>query len=251
MIEIINDNYIIYSLIITALSVGLLISGKPFGLFKYKIQKIDIFYIVNMMFISMFCFLMVKIFLKNWIFGLTANNFINGVFLNGFPVFICSLIVFILSYKALKPINRNPEKRILFWIFVHFLFGALVEELIFRGVLLNTLLKAFDKKIILAVIISSIIFGLIHLIGISIKNIKMILIRIVETGCYGIFFSSIYIVSGNLLSVIVLHWVFNISGSILYYYTNSNKDYPLKNIYYIIAIILFIWGIYLLKDYIK
>jgi len=89
---------------------------------------------------------------------------------------------------------RNPEKNIIFWIIIHFLFGAIVEELIFRGVLLNTLLKAFDKSIIFSVIISSIIFGLIHLIGMSIKNIKMILIRIVETGCYGIFFLSIYII---------------------------------------------------------
>jgi uncharacterized protein len=251
MIEIINGNYIIFCLIITALSVGLLISGKPFGVFKYKIQKIDVFNIVNMVFISIFCFLMIKIFIKKWVFGLTVDNFINGVFLYGLPIIICSLIVFILSYKVLKPIYKNPEKSIIFWIFIHFLFGAIVEELIFRGVLLNTLLKAFDKKIILAVIISSIIFGLIHLIGMSIKNIKMTLIRIVETGCYGIFFSSIYIVSGNLLSVIVIHWIFNISGSVLYYYTNSNKDYPMKKIYYIIAIILFIWGIYLLKHYIK
>ena len=65
----------------------------------------------------------------------------------------------------------------------------------------------------------------------------------------GVFFASVYIVSGNLLSIIVLHWLINISGSILFYYSNSNEPFAITKVFLFISIILSAWGLYIIKDY--
>jgi len=67
--------------------------------------------------------------------------------------------------------------------------------------------------------------------------------------CLGVFFASVYIVSGNLLSIIVLHWLINISGSILFYYSNSNEPFAITKVFLFISIILSAWGLYIIKDY--
>ena len=253
MLKLINEHYILCPLIVTALTAGLYISGMPFGLFKYKIANENIFYIVNMIFSSVFCFFMIKLFYKNWFFGLTLNNFTNGVFRYGFPLIIGSIILLICSYFIFKPLDNTPEKEmILVWIFIYYLFLSILEELFVRGVFLNTLLKTFDNnkyKILLAIIISSITFGVGHLPGMLNQNIHIITMRIIAVICLGIFFASVYIVSGNLLSIIVLHYIINISGSILFYYSNSNEPFAITKVFLIIAVVLSAWGLYIIKDY--
>jgi len=248
-----NQHFILYPLIITAITAGLYISGMPFGLIKYKIANENIFYIVNIIFASVFCFFMIKLFYKDWIFGLNLNNFANGILRYGFPLIIGSVIIFVSSYFIFKPLNKIPEKgMILVWIFIYYLFLAILEELFVRGIFLNTLLKAFGDnkyKILLAVIISSITFGVGHLPGMLNQSIQTITMRIIAVICLGVFFASVYIVSGNLLSIIVLHWLINISGSILFYYSNSNEPFAITKVFLFISIILSAWGLYIIKDY--
>jgi len=253
MLKLINEHYILYPLIVTALTAGLYISGMPFGLIKYKIANENIFYIVNMVFSIIFCFLMIKLFYKDWVFGLKLNNLTSGIFRYGFPLIIGSIILLISSYFIFKPLDNIPEKGTIFvWIFIYYFFLAILEELFVRGVFLNTLLKAFDNnkyKILLAVIISSITFGVGHLPGMLNQSIHIIAMRIIAVICLGIFFACVYIISGNLLSVIILHYIINISGSILFYYSNSNEPFAITKVFLIIAIILSAWGLYIIKNY--
>jgi membrane protease YdiL (CAAX protease family) len=250
MVKFVNEHYILYPLIVTALTAGLYISGMPFGLLKLEIANNNVFYIVNMIFASIFCFFMIKLFFRDWVFGVTLNNFTNGVFRYGFPLIIGSVIIFVSSYWIFRPLNNSPEKgTILVWIFIYYLIVAIVEELFVRGVFFNTLLKTFDNKhkILLAVIISSITFGIGHLPGMLNQNIQIISMRIIAVICLGIFFASVYICSGNLLSIIVLHWIINISGSVLFYYSNSNDPFAITKVFLVVAIILSAWGLYLIK----
>jgi membrane protease YdiL (CAAX protease family) len=250
MIKFVNKHYILYPLIVTALTAGLYISGMPFGLLTLNIANNNAFYIVNMIFASTFCFFMIKLFFRDWAFGLTLNNFTTGVFRHGFPLIIGSAIIFVSSYWIFRPLNNNPEKgTILVWVFIYYLIVAIVEELFVRGVFLNAILKSFDNKhnIILAVIVSSILFGLGHLPGMLNQNIQIIAMRIIAVICLGIFFASVYICSGNLWSIIVLHWIINISGSVLFYYSHSNDPFAITKVFLIIAILLSAWGLYLIK----
>jgi len=252
MIKFVNEHYILYPLVVTALIAGLYISGMPFGLIKYKIANENIFYIVNMAFSSLLCFFMIKPFYIDWVFGINLNNFTNGVFRYGFPLIIGSVIIFISSYFIFKPLNNIPEKgMILVWVFIYYLFLAILEELFVRGVFLNTLLKTFNNnkyKMLLAVIISSITFGVGHLPGMLNQSFHIIAMRIIAVMCLGIFFACIYIVSGNLLSIIVLHYIINISGSILFYYSNSNEPFAITKVFLAVSIILSAWGLYIIKD---
>jgi len=253
MIKFINEHFILYPLIITTITAGLYIFGIPFSLIKYKIANENVFYMVNMIFASVFCFFMIKLFYKDWIFGISFRNFTRGLFRYGFPLLIGSLIILISSYWLFKPLNKIPEKgMILVWVIIYYLILAILEELFVRGVFLNTLLRVFDNnkyKILLAIIISSTVFGIGHLPGMLNQSIKIISMRIIAVICLGIFFASVYIISGNLLSIIVLHWIFNISGSILFYYSNSDDPFAITKVFLVIAILFSVWGLYIIKDF--
>jgi membrane protease YdiL (CAAX protease family) len=196
---------------------------------------------------------MIKIFYKEWVFGFTVQNLIKGVFQYGWPLFVICILPLIDILSKFKSLKKIPKYwNILAWDIINFLFGALLEEMIFRGVLLFVLLNAFDNKykIIFSIIISSAIYGIGHLFGMSYKNIKAMLIRLIKTFSLGIFFGSIYVFSDNLLSAIILHWIFNISRSILYDYSSSDDSSAiLTKIKNNVSLIIGTWGIILIIKY--
>ena len=246
MVNFINDNYFIYSLIITAMATGLCLTGMPIRLFK-KIKNIHIASIMNCLFISLFCYLMIKVFLNNWNFGFTLKNLTIGIFYYGWPIILLSLIFFIRTYWLIKPLEKKAEKRTnLIVIIIQILFGVTVEEIIFRGVLLNALIRNLDIAILPIVIISSVMFGMTHLYGMSFKNISTIFKILLETICLGVFFSSVYVCSGNLLSVIILHFILNVFVGLLFnYYKEHFNLFPSK-LFFIQSILLMIYGLYLI-----
>jgi len=112
---------------------------------------------------------------------------------------------------------------------------------------LNSIFRYGFPLLIGSVIISSITFSIGHLPGMLNQSIHIIAMRIIAVICLGIFFACVYIVSGNLLGVIVLHYIINISGSILFYYSSSNDPFSITKVFLIIAIILSAWGLYILR----
>jgi membrane protease YdiL (CAAX protease family) len=229
----------------------LCVFGIPFGLFKLTVaNKYNIFHIINNLFLSISCFFLIKIFYREWVFGFTVQIIIKGVLQYGWFLFIICILPLIGIFFKFKSLKSNPKYlNILVWDIINFLFGAILEEIIFRGVLLNVLLMVFDNKykIIFSIIISSAIYGIGHLYGMSYKNIKVMLMRFIQTFFLGIFFASVYAFSGNLLSVIILHWIFNISRSISFDYSSSdNPSTILTKMKNNVSLMLGIWGIILI-----
>ncbi len=91
---------------------------------------------------------------------------------------------------------RTGEERA-WWIFVS-LTAGICEEILYRGFLIHYFLAApFHAGLLLAVIISSVIFGAAHLYqGVA---------GVISTTILGLIFSSIFLMTGSLLVPMVLH----------------------------------------------
>lgn len=79
--------------------------------------------------------------------------------------------------------------------------AGIFEELIFRYYILGRIEYVTDSTL-LAVVVSSLLFGLIHILDGGWKSV-------ISTRLFGIFFAVIYVLTGNLLVVIVIHTLWN------------------------------------------
>lgn len=85
--------------------------------------------------------------------------------------------------------------------------AGFVEEMIFRGVILNLLKEKWNIKV--AVLIPSVLFGLVHIIGMDFSIISSLLVLIAGT-MVGIMFSIIAIESGSVWNSGLVHSLWNI-----------------------------------------
>jgi membrane protease YdiL (CAAX protease family) len=238
----------VFPLVITGLTAGIYMSGMPFVLLNYKIANNNVFFIVNVIFASLFCFFATKLFYPNWNFGLNFNNFRIGLLIYGYPAIIGSVIIVIAGYFIYRPLDKLPLKgEIIVWVVIYYFLVAIVEELFLRGLLLNTLVKLFNNKIILAVIVSGIIFALGHIPGMFHVNIGVALIRIIGVLALGVFLGCIYIKSGNLCVVIFLHWIINMSTSIVYYFSSSDDLNKITIVASVVVIFVSLYAIRIME----
>jgi len=98
----------------------------------------------------------------------------------------------------------------IFNIFLIAILPALCEELFFRGVLQNLLVKLFNN-IHIGILSSALFFALIHIDFYTFLPIFFI----------GLIFGYLYVLTGNIFISIVLHFLYNFS-SLSIYYLNEN-----------------------------
>lgn len=96
---------------------------------------------------------------------------------------------------------------IVFAIFRSGLSAGIVEEMVFRGMIMKALDKRFGRMT--AIIIPSFIFALMHLIGVK-MNIVSILQLIIAGTSVGIMFSLIVYESGSIWCSAIVHGIWNI-----------------------------------------
>jgi len=141
--------------------------------------------------------------------------------LNLFPLILLTLFSFQLAinlpfqklyYILVGKISHNSSDSLIF-ILSAILIGPLLEEILFRGIILKGLLSNFTPK--KAIIISSIIFGLIH------GQPSMIPGAI----CFGLLFGYIYYKTNSIGITILLHAATNLFG-ILASYLNHHFGNP-------------------------
>lgn len=85
--------------------------------------------------------------------------------------------------------------------------AGLVEEMIFRGVIMSTLEKRCNKFV--AIFAPSVLFGLVHIIG-SDLDLPSIIQLIIAGSVVGILFSLVTYESGNVWNSAVMHAIWNI-----------------------------------------
>ena len=115
--------------------------------------------------------------------------------------------------KSTLTINR-PD---LIWLFILYVTGiALVEEIVFRGILLFLLLDIFKNhnlKYFLSALISSAVFALFHLTNIFAgMDIGSVMLQLVYTFLIGGMLSVVALKTKNIWMSVFIHLAFNIGG---------------------------------------
>lgn len=101
-------------------------------------------------------------------------------------------------------VYAGKDMKLLIMIIVTTLFVGVSEELMFRGILLPALVEKRGKK--LAVIISSVVFGLLHFVNIlGGLPTKDMLNQMMLTYLVGIVFAFVFIKTNNLLLLMIYH----------------------------------------------
>ncbi|BBE30074.1 hypothetical protein OSSY52_02150 [Tepiditoga spiralis] len=155
---------------------------------------------------------------------LNINNF-NYSKKDFFLFFINSLIFFIINY-LLELKNNNykylfkniSKKSIYLYLFKGIIFIPILEEILYRGILISILIKIFNSYI--AVIISSIIFMFQHKFYNFYQYIFLFLIAMI-LGIYFLIFNSI-------IPTILIHSVINMANYIYFiknYKNNKKKEW--------------------------
>ena len=242
--------------VLTTLLAFMEISGLPSALF-INIEVLDItpFYwtlMFNFIIILVIAFLTLNYFCSNWKLGLNKKNLKNGLNKYGIVGIIVGLITFIAFYIGLKPFNYSPTiLKVLIEGIIYYIGVAIVEELYVRGLLLNLIEKICHKKkndTLIAIIVSSVIFGLGYIFGVLGQPLIIIITKVVWTITMGIYFGTIYKKTNNLWLPIILHFIINVCA--LPYCFTTITTYPNISLYIILPtyILLGIYSLYIMKN---
>lgn len=242
--------------VLTILIAFMEISGLPSALF-INVEVLDItpFYwtlMFNFIIIALISFLTLKYLCPNWKLGLNKNGIETGLKKYGIIGIIAGIISGIAFYVGLKPFNYSPTIwKVLIEGIIYYIGVAFVEELYVRGLLLNLIEKIFIKskdKTMIAIITSSVIFGLGHIFGVLGQPILVIITKVIWTIAMGIYFGTIYKKTNNLWIPIILHFIIDICA--LPYCFTTIQGYSNISLYIILPtyIILGIYSLYIMKS---
>ncbi len=131
------------------------------------------------------------------------------------PCLLVSLANF--PYGALISKTAVISRTDAIWIFaVACLLSALLEELIYRGLIFGLLIELTNGKTIKSVLISSVIFSLSHAVSIfSGADFGSVILQLGYTFLIGIMLCFAYTVTKSIFVPTVLHAVFNTGGRIV------------------------------------
>ena len=90
---------------------------------------------------------------------------------------------------------------------------AIYEEVIFRGLQIGLLQRKYDSPIRI-VVISAAVFSLVHLTNLVGMNVIAVLIQVVYSMVIGMVLGAVYLKSGDLISVILVHMLIDLTSRI-------------------------------------
>ncbi len=124
------------------------------------------------------------------------------------PISVILLIYALVSSNYLNYKNTSVSL-IIYTLLIAFI-QTLSEELIFRGILLNNILKN-TNNLFKAVIYSAILFGVLHLLSMTKTNdYASVLNQVIMATMAGIFLGSLFVFCRNIYYVAFLHLLINI-----------------------------------------
>lgn len=229
------------------------ISGIPSVLFvNIQIADIEPFYftlMINFLIIGMIAYMYLKILCPNWKLGLDKTGFADGLKKYGVTGVIIALVGFAAFYVGLMPFDRQPSvAKVLVEGVIYYVGVAIIEELYVRGLLLNLIEKIFSKNKnnrVIAVVLSSVIFGLGHIFGTLGQPLLVIVSKVVWAIGMGIFLGMVYKRTKNLWLPILIHFLINVCA--LPYCFSSINGYADFTLYIVVPSYI-ILGIYSLIE---
>jgi len=115
-------------------------------------------------------------------------------------------IVLLLVTKLNNWLNISISK-VTFGILLTVIMIAMAEEVIFRGLLIPLGMVCTGGRPFLTIMLSSLMFGLIHLVNLAHTSVNMVLLQIVLVFASGMLWGGIYLRTHNLLITIILHFL--------------------------------------------
>lgn len=208
-----NKKQITVMTILTLVLAFMDISGLPAVLFVhcslFDVTPYIISLMVNFLIMGFLAWLVLKLFGKDWTLGLQTSGLAEGLKKYasiGVAAGIFSCVAFIIG---LAPFDYKPSVWKILIEGVLYYFGvAIIEELYVRGLFLNIVDKiAHQKKnhTIIAIWVSSVVFGLGHIPGMIGMEPLVILLKVISTIGMGLYFGAIYKRTNNLWVPIILH----------------------------------------------
>ena len=249
-----KDNPLSFTLfeLILFLILGILLNIIFFNLIPWNISYLsEIIVEVVLGFLALILMIRLGLFEKEMF---SSKNLFLGIKLGFFILvsgFIQLLIYLYLNVNSHFCINWVSLVASVFYSFAI----GFYEEVFMRGLLLGNLVKNYDKGVFKGLIISSLIFGLAHLVNLIHAPLFDTIVQVIYSITAGILFGAVFIKSKNLLSLIILHGVFNLFTYFTVNLYSSNfisynlSTYPLIYIVFNVFIIVgnLIFGFYVFK----
>jgi len=188
------------------------ISGLPGVLLKVNIADVDHYIIplmLNFILIGIIALVTLKTFNISYKFGLTNQGLADGLKRYAIPGVVAGVLSFIAFFVGLYPFDYVPTIwKILIEGVLYYVGVSIVEEFYVRGLFLNIVESFADKsenKTEIAIIVSSVVFGLGHIPGMIGMGIGVIVFKVISTIGMGFYFGTIYKKTGNLWMPIIMH----------------------------------------------
>ncbi|WP_406544484.1 CPBP family intramembrane glutamic endopeptidase [Pseudobutyrivibrio sp.] len=167
-----------------------------------------------------------------------GNGFFGGLVSGGYTIFsviAASILILFTDYLETGVYNfKLPEKFYfgptqIYLILAITISAGICEELLFRGIILNTLREYLGKDsfkgTVIAIIISSFVFGALHLTNIlSGVSVFAAVLQSITAFAIGIYFGAIYCRWGNIKIVMLLHTLTDLA-SLLCISMRTNSDF--------------------------
>lgn len=246
---------IIYASIVTIIMTVMNITGLPAVLFvNIELMDIQPFYfslMANFILTAIVFFLGWKILYPDWSFGLGMDGLRDGIrqyALSGILLFALSSLAFIIG---LVPFNHKPSfYKVLIEGFIYYIGVAFIEELYIRGLLLNIIEKIFSSQknaACYAIVISSVIFGVGHILGTLGSPLLTIVCKVLWTIGLGLYLGAVYKKTCNLWVPIILHALIDFCAWPFCF--STTPPYPEISLWILLIIYLFVsyYGIYIMR----
>lgn len=188
------------------------ITGLPGILLNISFADVDRYMIplmINFVLIVILAAIVLKLFHVTYNFGLSADGLREGLRRYSIPGIAAGILTFAAFFIGLFPFDYKPTIwKILIEGILYYIGVGIVEEFYVRGLFLN-LIETFagkkENKTELAIIISSVVFGLGHIPGMLGMGIGVIIFKVISTIGMGFYFGTIYKKTGNLWVPIIMH----------------------------------------------
>lgn len=162
---------------------------------------------------ALYAFGMLHLFGFQSVFKERGEGYLRGFYIAGFMFVMCVMVTVAQLYMQFMTKDGTLQSfpNIIMFLLTMFLVGF-AEEGVFRGVILNLCLNRFAKSrggIMAAIILNGLLFGSMHLTNIfSGVSVKSAVVQAITAIILGVLLAAIYVRSGNLWVVIILHaWI--------------------------------------------
>ena len=196
----------------------------PFQLLLVLGQQIQLPYITSLVYIVSIVLVLFAARITGWPEAFTSNAENTGMFFTqGWYLLSVSILLGILNFLSIDFTYFPSVSKVIIFL-TQTALGVVFEELLFRGVIQNKITEYFEtneKPVWKALVISSLIFGLMHLLNLVGKPYFLLgtLTQVVYTFSIGLLIGCVYWCSKSIWTAFILHFTFNLLGnySVLFY----------------------------------